>query len=277
MTWELDFLEAAGRIRHDVATQVDALIRSTDAERATELVILIESSVAPVSGGLADDAGSVATAVVAGLAQMHLQAKPEALLLLTQILGSSLGEDGIASVEVREVMEASLPVLAAAVESGSGDDMAQGVDLISLSAHTSEASAQRAAFYLSRLSHAPDDQISASAEREMGEVRGLMERRQKPDRSPHGHTELGAAPVGRAITCDLTCLVCGPQGLLVFMKRVRDGLVLVECQECLAAYWDPEDVGSSFRGEDIGRRAVPARREDISARGLSRWVGHELD
>jgi len=61
------------------------------------------------------------------------------------------------------------------------------------------------------------------------------------------------------------------------MRRDADMAVYVECEECLTAYWDPQDLGSSFRSEDIPWSSTAADRSTIAGRGWSEWIGYALD
>lgn len=106
-------------------------------------MVLIESAIAPVSGGLADDVGGVVTAVIAGLPKMGAETRTEALLLLTQVVGSIEATEGPVSEHVKRLIESAFPMLAAVVEAGSENDIAQGVDFISLCASLSRACAER--------------------------------------------------------------------------------------------------------------------------------------
>lgn len=171
--WESAYLVSAGLLRSDVASWLEEFIGTDDAERAAALMAHLESCVAPVSGGLSDDAPAVVTTVVAGLPRMASDVRAEALLLLTQILGSAEATKSEVAAEVGRLMENSLPFLAALIETGSEADIAQGIDLISTTAMWSRAAAARASFYLSRIAETTTGAVRASAERELSEVRRM--------------------------------------------------------------------------------------------------------
>ncbi|OIJ27008.1 hypothetical protein [Nocardioides luteus] len=174
--WEIDYLVATGRLRVEVSRLLDEFLATGDPDRAADLMVLIESAVAPVSGGLADDAGGVASAVVAGLPRMPADTRAEALLLLTQIVGSIEATEGLASDEARRLIESMFPMLAAMVEVGSDGDLAQGVDLISLCSSLSPACGERAAYYLGRIVERATGTLRESAERELAEVSRMITR-----------------------------------------------------------------------------------------------------
>lgn len=172
--WEIEYLLSAGALRQDVAQWVEELLTTADPDRAADLMVVIESAVAPVNGGLSDDAPAVVSGLVAGLPRVGVETRPEVLLLLTQILGSVDVLDSPAAVDAGRVVEGALPMLAAVVESGSDADIAQGIDLISMCSLLSGGAAERAAFYLTRIAGGASGAVKESAERELAEVRKLL-------------------------------------------------------------------------------------------------------
>ncbi|MFC8192714.1 hypothetical protein ACFUMH_13745 [Cellulomonas sp. NPDC057328] len=176
MTWELDHLCNSGLLGPDDARRLDELTSTTDPDRAAELAIVIESGVAPVSGGLSDAASGVVSALVAALPRMSPATRPAALSLLTQVAGSSLVVSTAAAVETRRLVETSIPVVAAVIELGTEDETAQVIHLISVSAAGSPAAAERAASYLARIAAGTSGAIRSSAQRELEDVRSLLER-----------------------------------------------------------------------------------------------------
>lgn len=168
--WEAAYLVSGGLLRIEIARWIEDFIGTSDVEHAADLMVQLESGVAPVSGGLSDDAPAVVTILVAGLPRMAPAARVDALLLLTQILGSVEAAESDAAVEVGRLMESSLPVLAAFIETGSEADIAQGIDLIAMTAMRSRVAAARASFYLSRIAETSAGAVRASAERERSEV-----------------------------------------------------------------------------------------------------------
>ena len=169
--WELDYLRESGALRSEVAQQVEEFLTTTDVNRAVDLMFLLEAAVAPVNGGLSEDAPAVVTAVVAGLPLMSLETRAEALLLLTQIGGSVQAIAGSAGVAAGRRIEEALPLVAAVIESGADADIAQGIDLISMASTLSSSAAERAEFYLARIASTTTGAIRASAVRELDEVR----------------------------------------------------------------------------------------------------------
>ncbi|GAA4623219.1 hypothetical protein GCM10023113_07310 [Cellulomonas oligotrophica] len=176
--WELDYLTGVGALREDVAALVGELLSTDDPARAAGLTGLIESAVAPVSGGLADDTPAVVTAVVAGLPRTGAASRPEALLLLSQIVGSIEASGSQPAAEAGRLVEGALPMIGALIETGTEAEIAQGVDLMSMASTLSRPAAEQAVFHLSRIAATADGQIKASAEREIDEVRrGLADGR----------------------------------------------------------------------------------------------------
>jgi hypothetical protein len=167
---EIDHLATGGSARKDLAAKVAELLSTDEPDRAADLVVMIESVVAPVSGGLAIDAPAVVAAVTAGISQMSAATRPEALLLLTQVVGSTDTVDSPAGAEVRRRVEASLPMLIALIERGTEAEVAQGIDLVSLGSALSRDAADRAKIFLARIAASSDGPIRASAERELAEV-----------------------------------------------------------------------------------------------------------
>lgn len=172
--WELEFLTAVGVLRKDVAAMTGELLSTDDPDRAADLMGLIESAVAPVSGGLADDAPAVVRVVLAGLPRMVSASRPEALLLLSQVVGSVEGIESQVADDIGRLIEGALPMIGALVESGTETEVAQGIDLISMASTLSPSAAERAFFYLSRIAATASGQIKASAERELDEVRSAL-------------------------------------------------------------------------------------------------------
>ncbi len=172
--WEVDYLLTVGRLRPESAQRVLSLVETSDTGTAWAEMVAIESAVAPVSGGLADDAPAVVSVVIAGLPLMDPATRVDALLLLTQVLGSAEASGGEAAAEVGRLIEAALPTLARVIESGSEADLAQGVDLISMAALQSRASAERAAHYLASIAQTASGPVRESAERELAEVGRLL-------------------------------------------------------------------------------------------------------
>jgi hypothetical protein len=168
--WESAYLVSVGLLRGEVARWLEEFISTCDAERAADLMVHLESTVAPVSGGLSDDAPAIVTTVIAGLPRMASGARVEALLLLTQILGSVEATESDVAAEVGRLLEGALPNLAALIETGSEAEIAQGIDLISMAAMQSRSAATRAVFYLSRIAETSGGLVKASAERELSEV-----------------------------------------------------------------------------------------------------------
>lgn len=169
--WELDYLTSRGELRREVAAMLHRLFSAESKERAYEAMVRVEAAVAPLSGGLAEDAPAVVTAVVAGVAHMHFTARSEALLLLTQMIGSIETVDSEAAVESARRLEAALPALAAVIEVGTSATIAQGIDLISLSSSLSTEAAERARFYLTRIASSTAGPLKAGAELELTHIR----------------------------------------------------------------------------------------------------------
>lgn len=197
MIWELDYLIAVGALREDVAAMVAEFLSTGDPGRAAALMGLIESAVAPVSGGLADDAPAVVTAVLAGLPRMDPSSRPEAFLLLSQIVGSIETGESRSAAEAGRLIEAALPMIGTLLETGTEADIAQGVDLMSMASTLSRPAAERAVFYLSRIAATAGGQIKASAEGEMDKVRTVL--------------SMGAAMSGLRIVAALRTDVAIPQ------------------------------------------------------------------
>lgn len=172
--WELEYLTAVGALREDVGAMVAEFLSADDPDRATALMELIESAVAPVCGGLADDAPAVVTAVVAGLPRMDPSSRPEAFYLLGQIVGSIVTVESQSAVQAGRVIEAALPMIGALVETGTEDEIGEGIDLISVASTFSRPAAERALLYLSRIAESTGGQIKARAEREIDEVRKVL-------------------------------------------------------------------------------------------------------
>lgn len=178
--WEIDYLVATGRLRVDVSRLLDEFLATGHPARAADLMVLIESAVAPVSGGLADDVGGVVSAVIAGLPRMAADTRAEALLLLTQIVGSIEATEGPASDEARRLVESMFPMLAAMVEVGSDADLAQGVDLISLCSSLSSACGERPAYYSGRSSSGLREGCGRAPSASLPRVFGIITRATRP-------------------------------------------------------------------------------------------------
>lgn len=172
--WEIDYLTAAGALREDVARMVAEFLSTEAPDRAVDLMRLIESLVAPVSGGLAADAPAVVAVLVAGLPQMSSVSRPEALSLLKQIVGSIESVESPAATEAGCRIDGALPMIAALIETGTEAEVAEGIDLISMCSTLSRSAAERAVFYLAQIVSSSSGQVKASAERELDEVRRTL-------------------------------------------------------------------------------------------------------
>lgn len=173
--WEVDFMTSSGHLSTELAGHVGELVATGDAARAYELAVLVESRVAPVSGGLSDEVVAVVTAVVAELPWMRVEARSEALFLLTQIAGSVAAADGVSVAEdAGSVLSAALPLFAGIAESGTKSEVAQCVDLFSICSSLSAVAAKRSVYYLSRIVCAYEGEIRASAQQELDEVRRTL-------------------------------------------------------------------------------------------------------
>lgn len=75
------------------------------------------------------------------------------------------------------------------------------------------------------------------------------------------------------VVARLDCQVCG-NGLLVFTWGARTGLFL-ECDECMTAYRDPDDLAQRLRGEDVRETTRPATSDEVVSRGWQRFVWYE--
>jgi hypothetical protein len=168
--WELDYLTSRGELRPEVAVMLTELLAAESQESAYHAMERVEAAVAPLSGRLAEDAPAVVTAVVAGILHMHPAARSEALLLLSGICGSVRTVDSRAAVESGRRLEAALPALAAVIEEGTSADIAQGIDLLSLSSSLSVEAADRARFYLTRIASSTTGAVKASAELELTQI-----------------------------------------------------------------------------------------------------------
>lgn len=174
MMWEIEFLVRNDRLSADSAEYLESLVSADSGDVAYALAILIESRVAPVSGGLAQEVVPVIEVLITGLAQMVPEVRAQALFLLAQIAGSVDNYKGF-SVAAETALCGALPLVAGIAEVGSPDEIAECIDLVSICSYFNFDAAKRGFFYLSKIDSLAEGAIKESAKREMIEIAKFLD------------------------------------------------------------------------------------------------------
>lgn len=169
--WEIDYLTASGRLDANTAELLEELAAAPNSTRASDLALLLESRVAPVSGGLANHAADVLRVVFSALPWMTAEAREHGLTLVTHVAGTAAITPGGASDEVGEVVSAALPLVAEIAARGTDSEVGQCIDLLSLAAAFGEVQRDRIEAYLRTIATSADDpEIQRSAQQEIEEI-----------------------------------------------------------------------------------------------------------
>lgn len=171
--WEVDLLVGTGELGDGVAGRLGALLAARSGGHARVLVRQLLADLVLPSGPSADAPAAV-TAVVASLPHIDREARPSALLLLTQIDRSAAGSDGPYGTECRRRIAEALPLIAATLAVAGGAERAPGIDLLAGAASSGPSAHDRVAYYLARLADASAGDVRERAARALDELRGTV-------------------------------------------------------------------------------------------------------
>lgn len=171
--WEVDLLAGTGELRNGVAGRLGALLAARSGGHARVLVRQLLTDLVLASGPSADAPAAV-TAVVASLPHIDREARPSALLLLTQIDRSAAGSDGPFGTECRRRIAEALPLIAATLAVADDAERAPGIELLAGAASSGPSAHDRVAYYLARLADATGGDVKERAARALDELRGTV-------------------------------------------------------------------------------------------------------